>query len=106
MIFKVLDKFPLRTVLILPFVLQIAGGVGLVGYLSFKNGQKAVNNLASQLMSEVSLRVEQNFASLPENSPSNQSKQAGCCQTGDVKDGGFIPLGKISVAASTIISLY
>ncbi|NJR23998.1 MAG: hypothetical protein HC786_18480 [Richelia sp. CSU_2_1] len=61
MIFKVLDKFPLRTVLILPFVLQIAGGVGLVGYLSFKNGQKAVNNLASQLMSEVSLRVEQNL---------------------------------------------
>jgi signal transduction histidine kinase/DNA-binding NarL/FixJ family response regulator len=61
MIFKILDKLPLRTVLILPFVLQIAGGVGLVGYLSFKNGQKAVNNLASQLMSEVSLRVEQNL---------------------------------------------
>lgn len=61
MIFKVLDKLPLRTVLILPFVLQIAAAVGLVGYLSFKNGQKAVNNLASQLMSEVSLRVEQNL---------------------------------------------
>lgn len=61
MIPKILDKLPLRAVLILPFVLQIAGAVGLVGYLSFKNGQKAVNNLASQLMSEVSLRVEQNL---------------------------------------------
>jgi signal transduction histidine kinase/CheY-like chemotaxis protein len=61
MIPKVLDKLPLRTVLILPFVLQIAGAVGLVGYLSFKNGQKAVNNLADQLMSEMSLRVEQNL---------------------------------------------
>ncbi|MGB3264924.1 MAG: cache domain-containing protein, partial [Microcoleus sp.] len=58
---KILDKLPLRTVLIVPFVLQIVAAVGLVGYLSFKNGQKAVNNLASQLMSEVSLRVEQNL---------------------------------------------
>ncbi len=61
MISKILDKLPLRTVLIVPFVLQIVGAVGLVGYLSFKNGQKAVNNLATQLMSEVSLRVEQNL---------------------------------------------
>ncbi|MEG4573133.1 ATP-binding protein [Microcoleus sp. N3A4] len=61
MVSKMLDKLPLRTVLIVPFVLQIVGAVGLVGYLSFRNGQKAVNNLASQLMSEVSLRVEQNL---------------------------------------------
>ncbi|MFM9266263.1 hybrid sensor histidine kinase/response regulator [Tychonema sp. BBK16] len=61
MVFKLLDKLPLRTVLIVPFVLQIVGAVGLVGYLSFRNGQKAVNNLASQLMSEVSSRVEQNL---------------------------------------------
>ncbi|MEG3932477.1 MULTISPECIES: ATP-binding protein [unclassified Microcoleus] len=61
MVSKILDKLPLRTVLIVPFILQIVGGVGLVGYLSFRNGQKAVNNLASQLMSEVSLRVEQNL---------------------------------------------
>ncbi|MEG4209061.1 ATP-binding protein [Microcoleus sp. S13_B4] len=61
MVYKILDKLPLRTVLIVPFVVQIVGTVGLVGYLSFRNGQKAVNNLASQLMSEVSLRVEQNL---------------------------------------------
>lgn len=61
MVFKLLEKLPLRTVLIVPFVLQIVGAVGLVGYLSLKNGQKAVNNLATQLMSEVSSRVEQNL---------------------------------------------
>ena len=61
MVFKLLDKLPLRTVLIVPFVLQIVGAVGLVGYLSFRNGQKSVNNLASQLMNEVSSRVEQNL---------------------------------------------
>jgi signal transduction histidine kinase/CheY-like chemotaxis protein len=58
---KLSGKFPLRTVLIVPFVLQILGAVGLVGYLSFRNGQKAVTNLAGQLMNEVSLRVQQNL---------------------------------------------
>lgn len=53
----------LRTVLIVPFVLQIFATVGLVGYLSFKNGQKAVNEIADRLMAEVGSRVEQNLGS-------------------------------------------
>ncbi|WP_413161229.1 ATP-binding protein [Capilliphycus salinus ALCB114379] len=48
--------------MIVPFVLQIFGTVGLVGYLSFRNGQKAVEDLAQQLMDEVGNRVEQNFS--------------------------------------------
>ncbi|WP_373535018.1 ATP-binding protein [Microcoleus sp.] len=51
----------LRTVLIVPFVLQLFAAVGLVGYLSFKNGQKAVNEIADRLMAEVGSRVEQNL---------------------------------------------
>jgi signal transduction histidine kinase/CheY-like chemotaxis protein len=51
-------KVSLRTVLTVPFVLQIIATVGLVGYLSFKNGQQAVNQLAEALMSEVSERVK------------------------------------------------
>jgi len=35
---RVLSNVLLRTVLIVPFVLQILGAVGLVGYLSFRNG--------------------------------------------------------------------
>ncbi|AFZ19936.1 PAS domain S-box protein [Allocoleopsis franciscana] len=58
---RVAGKVPLRTVLIVPFVLQIVGTVGLVGYLSFKSGQKAVEDLAHQLMDEVGERVEQNL---------------------------------------------
>jgi len=52
-------KFPLRTVLVVPFVLQIVAAVGLTGYLSFRNGEKAVNKLATQLSREVSDRIEQ-----------------------------------------------
>ncbi|MDY6940464.1 MAG: ATP-binding protein [Cyanobacteriota bacterium] len=55
------SQFPLRTVLIVPFVLQIFTAVGLVGYLSFRTGQKAINDVATQLLGEVNARVEQNL---------------------------------------------
>ncbi len=54
-------KLPLHLVLVVPFVLQISAAVGLVGYLSFKNGQHAVNDLANQLMSKVSNLVDQHL---------------------------------------------
>jgi PAS domain S-box-containing protein len=54
-------KLSLRTVLIVPFILQILMAVSLTGYLSFRNGQQAVNNIATQLLSEISQRVEQNL---------------------------------------------
>ncbi|MEQ9373267.1 MAG: ATP-binding protein [Coleofasciculus chthonoplastes F3-SA18-01] len=50
-------KLPLRTVLIVPFVLQIVGTVGLVGYLSYRHGEEAVSDLATQLEAEISDRV-------------------------------------------------
>ncbi len=43
----------------MPFALQVFGAVGLVGYLSYKNGQRAINDLAHQLEQEISLRVDQ-----------------------------------------------
>ena len=54
---KVNKTLPLQLVLVVPFVLQIFGAVGLVGYLSFKNGQKAVNDVAIQLRQEMSDRI-------------------------------------------------
>ena len=59
LISKISGRLPLRLVLITPFVLQIFGTVGIVGYLSFKNGEKAVNELATQVNSEISTRIQQ-----------------------------------------------
>lgn len=56
-IIKNARSLPLRTVLIVPFVLQIFAAVGVVGYLSFRNGQQAVNEVASQLRQEISDRI-------------------------------------------------
>ncbi|MBI4783147.1 MAG: response regulator [Oscillatoriophycideae cyanobacterium NC_groundwater_1537_Pr4_S-0.65um_50_18] len=47
----------LRSLLITPFVLQIFVAVGLTGYVSLQNGQKAVNDVASQLRQEMSDRL-------------------------------------------------
>lgn len=58
-----ISKIPLQMILIIPFVLQIFGAVSLVGYLSFKNGQKAVNNLAEQLMDRTSNIVDEHLNS-------------------------------------------
>lgn len=60
---RLLGKRSLPVVLIVPFVLQVVGAVGLVGFLSFQNGQKAVNQLAAQLRREVSARVNQHLDS-------------------------------------------
>ncbi|OCR02380.1 guanylate cyclase [Oscillatoriales cyanobacterium USR001] len=58
---QISGKIPLRILLVIPFVLQIFGAVGLVGYLSFRNGQKAVNDVATQLRHEVTERVHQHL---------------------------------------------
>jgi signal transduction histidine kinase/CheY-like chemotaxis protein len=49
---NLLGKTKLRTILVVPFVLQIFGAVGLVGYLSFRNGQQSVNDLAEKLLNK------------------------------------------------------
>ncbi|MEG4960788.1 MULTISPECIES: ATP-binding protein [unclassified Microcoleus] len=54
---KLFSKLPLRTVLIVPFVLQTVSVVGLVSFLSFKSGQESVENVAHQLIEQVGERI-------------------------------------------------
>jgi signal transduction histidine kinase len=51
-------QIPLPIVLVVPFALQVFTAVGLIGFLSFKNGQKAVNDLAHQLMDKAGQQVD------------------------------------------------
>ncbi|QLE39757.1 HAMP domain-containing protein [Nostoc sp. C052] len=55
--------FPLQIVLVVPFLIQIFGAVSLVGYLSFKNGQRAVNDLAGQLIDRTTEVVDEHLKS-------------------------------------------
>ena len=47
----------------LPFVLQIIAAVGLVGLIAYRSGQKAVNDVASQLRTELTNRITQKLDS-------------------------------------------
>ena len=58
---KIISRSALRRILIVPFAVQIVGTVGLVGYLSFRNGQQAIDDLVGQLMMQVSDRVDQHL---------------------------------------------
>ncbi|MEM8640532.1 MAG: response regulator [Cyanobacteria bacterium P01_G01_bin.54] len=53
-----LRRLPLRAVLVVPFVVQLVSAVGLVGYLSYRTGQQAVQDLSERLMAETGARVE------------------------------------------------
>lgn len=86
-------KLPLRLILIVPFVLQIFAAVGLVGYLSFRNGQKAVNHLAEQLMSQASNQVDRqldNYLAMPHkiNQINSNAVQIGLLKLHDFKNTG------------------
>ncbi|MEH1967243.1 ATP-binding protein [Nostoc sp.] len=60
-VFSLFKGVPLSRILIALFLLQILLAVGLTAYLSIGNGQKAVNEVASELRHEVANRVEQNL---------------------------------------------
>ncbi|MEM1279377.1 MAG: adenylate/guanylate cyclase domain-containing protein [Cyanobacteria bacterium P01_D01_bin.6] len=55
---KAVRRNSLHRAFTLPVLVQICLAVGLVGYLSFRNGQQAVQVLASQLRSEISARIQ------------------------------------------------
>lgn len=90
-----LNQTPLRLVLLIPFLLQIFLAVGLTGYLSLRSGQKAVNELANRLQTEVGDRVTQHLDSYLEtpiaiNEVNMQAIRIGLMQLND-----FEKIGKL-----------
>ncbi|HIK18763.1 MAG TPA: PAS domain S-box protein [Leptolyngbyaceae cyanobacterium M33_DOE_097] len=57
--FRKLPRLPLKAVMIAAFVMPIVGTGALTGYLSSRNSQQAIEDLAQQLMGEVSDRIQQ-----------------------------------------------
>ncbi|MEG4571438.1 ATP-binding protein [Microcoleus sp. N3A4] len=56
------NKLSLRAILVVPFILQILAAVSLTGWLSFRNGQQAINQVAGKLRDEVTARVQEKIA--------------------------------------------
>lgn len=60
---KISGKVPLRVIVVVPFIIQISAAVGLVGWLSFRNGQQSVDDVTSKLRSAVSDQVQNRLTS-------------------------------------------
>ncbi|MEH2172999.1 PAS domain S-box protein [Nostoc sp.] len=76
--------FPLQSILIASFVIPIIGAIGLTGYLSYKNGQQAIEDLAQQLMGEVSERVQNQLSAYLSNAQVINRLNANAIQTGQL----------------------
>ncbi|NJN88445.1 MAG: histidine kinase, partial [Leptolyngbyaceae cyanobacterium SL_7_1] len=79
-----LRRTPLRTILIVPFVLQLAAAGGLIGYLSFRNGQEVVRELSSQLRQEIIARIDQQLRSYVDIPHSINRINASALLSGDI----------------------
>ncbi|PZV27563.1 MAG: hypothetical protein DCF12_03945 [Snowella sp.] len=91
---KIFKNIPLAWVLVIPFVLQIVGAVGLVGYLSYRSCQKSTEEMANRLMVEVGDRVDQHLDSYLGNAQKINHLNLDAVKAGilDLKD--FKALGK------------
>jgi signal transduction histidine kinase len=83
----------LPVILVGPFVLQIFAIVGLVGYLSFRNGQRSIDDLAQQLQQEVGIRIDQHldtYLALPHqiNEMNRDAIEQGLLNPKDIKSSG------------------
>lgn len=64
----ILDRVPLRSMITVPFVLQICIVVGATSYFSYRTGQAAIDQMKVQLQNELAGRVEdklRNYLAFP-----------------------------------------
>lgn len=79
---NILKQIPLRLVLTIPFVLQTVLSFGLVGYLSYNSGEKAIQKMAKQLITEIADRIDKNIAHYLEHSVQNSENNAALIKLG------------------------
>lgn len=75
-------KTSLFQLLIVLFVVQIVAVAGLIGYLSYKNGQTAVSDLANQLMAEIGRRIDDNLSTYMQNNEDITKTNASLVRSG------------------------
>ena len=83
------SKMSLSLVLLIPLVVQIFVAVGVTGWLSLRNGEKAVNDLATRLSWEVAARTKENFRSFGDKAHLFLQIHAGAIASGNLDPQDF-----------------
>lgn len=87
--------FSLRWLLIVPFVVQIVGAVGLVGYLSYRVSQKSVAAAINHLMSETQEHVIEYLDSYLDIAQKVNQSNRDLISSGVIDVNNFNELGKL-----------
>jgi signal transduction histidine kinase len=77
-------RLSLRTLLIVPFVLQVVGITSLVGYLSYRSSQQMIEELAYQLTTETSHRITEKLDSYLQRAHERNNAHIAALETGTV----------------------
>ncbi|NJO20654.1 MAG: HAMP domain-containing protein, partial [Spirulinaceae cyanobacterium RM2_2_10] len=85
-------RVPLQLAIVVPLALQILLAVGIAGWLSFRNGQRAVNMLASRLSEEAGDHIRQNVQHYLSTSQLFLEINAAAVQTGQLDVSNFAAL--------------
>lgn len=106
------SKLSLFWILIAFFVVQIAAITAVLGYMSYRNGKSAVQDLAGQLMMEIGQRIEENLISYLQINEDLTRTNAGLlisgkldlCNLDDLKQHFLYQMGKSSLASSVALA--
>jgi len=89
-----MKNLSLKWLLIIPFALQIIGAVGLVGYLSYRTGQQAVEKLADKLITQTSSRIQQHLNSFLGKAQKINKTNVDAFESGIIDLNDFTAMGK------------
>ena len=78
-------RISLQLALLVPFLLQIFGAVGITGYLSIQNGQRTVNDMATRLEKATSKQIGQQLDGYLPLVPKLSKINAAAAQSGNLK---------------------
>ncbi|NJL88568.1 MAG: hypothetical protein HC916_01285 [Coleofasciculaceae cyanobacterium SM2_1_6] len=82
-------KAPLRLMIVVPFIIQITGAVGIVVFLSFRNGVVAITTVVDKLQNQITTQVNsdlENYLAIPKqiNQTSGELVQSGVLSIQDL----------------------
>ncbi|MBE9029279.1 diguanylate cyclase [filamentous cyanobacterium LEGE 11480] len=78
-------RWPLQLLLMVPIALPVLGAVGVIGFLAWRSGQMAIQDLADQLMVQVSERTQQRLFDYTSRPPKVAAQVAQDIEAGRVK---------------------
>jgi HAMP domain-containing protein len=88
-------RISLRAALLVPFLLQIFGAVGITGYLSIQNGQRTVNDMATRLEKATSKQIGQQLDSYLPLVPKLSNINADAARSGNLNLQNLTQIGQV-----------